>query len=154
MNNYWHTNYRARQGGEFHFRYVLTSSANFEPASFTRLGVESRRALSVDRVVNQDKAGGVNELLPTEGESFLRVDNPDVLLTTWKLAENGGGTIARLEEIAGKEEHVAIDLANAKVRSAWLCNAMEDDLTNLTVKDQSIQLVMKPHEVVTVRLVQ
>ena len=25
MNNYWHTNYVAGQGGDFTFRYVLTS---------------------------------------------------------------------------------------------------------------------------------
>lgn len=154
MNNYWHTNYRARQGGEFHFRYVLTSSRQFEPASLTRLGVESRRVLSAERVANQDKVGNASEPLPAEGESFLHIDNPDVLLTTWKPAENGQGTIVRLEEIAGKEEHVGLHLANASARLARRCDAMEDDLANLPVKDQAIQLVMKPHEVVTVRLVQ
>ncbi|HXS11308.1 MAG TPA: polysaccharide lyase family protein [Acidobacteriaceae bacterium] len=154
MNNYWHTNYRARQGGEFHFRYVLTSGHNFEPARLTRLGVESRRTLLVDRVTNQDKAGSADEPLPAEGESLLQIDNPDVLLTTWKLAESGEGTIVRLQEIAGKEEHVALHLANSNVSSARLCNAMEDDLTNLALKDQSIQLTIKPHEVVTVRLLQ
>jgi alpha-mannosidase len=153
MNNYWHTNYRAGQGGEFHFRYVLTSSHDFEPASLTRLGVESQRSLSLDRVANQDKAGSAAEPLPAEGESFLQIDNPDVLLTTWKLAENGEGTIVRLEEIAGKEEHVSLHLANASLRSARICNAVEDDLASLPVNDQSIQLVMKPHGVLTVRLV-
>jgi hypothetical protein len=154
MNNYWHTNYRAAQGGQFHFRYVLTSGHNFEPASLTRLGVDSQRALSAERIANQDKTGPTTESLPAEGRSFLQVDNPDVLLTTWKLAENGEGTIVRLEEIAGKQEQVALHLSSARLRSAQLCNAMEDDLTNLPVKDQSIQLTMKPYEVVTVRLVQ
>ncbi len=154
MNNYWHTNYRARQGGEFHFRYVLTSGHSFEPANLTRLGIESRRALSPERIANQDKAGVATESLPAEGTSFLQIDNPDVLLTTWKVAESGEGTILRLEEIAGKEEHVALHLSSARVRSARLCNAMEEDLTDLPVTNQSIQLTMKPHEVVTVRLIQ
>lgn len=154
MNNYWHTNYRARQGGQFHFRYVLTSSHDFNPAGLTRLGVGSRSALSVERIENQDKTGTSSEPLPAEGASFLHIDNPDVLLTTWKLAENGEGTILRLEEIAGKEEHVALHFSSATVRSARLCDAMEDDLTNLPAKDQSIQITMKSHEVVTIRLVQ
>lgn len=85
---------------------------------------------------------------------FLHIDNPDVLLTTWKLAENGEGTILRLEEIADKEEHVALDLSSATVGSARLCNAMEDDLANLPIKDQSIQITMKPHGIVTIRLIQ
>ncbi|HZQ43596.1 MAG TPA: polysaccharide lyase family protein [Acidobacteriaceae bacterium] len=152
MNNYWHTNYRARQGGEFHFQYVLTSSHNFEPANLARLGADGLRTLSAERIASQDKAGGATESLPAEGRSFLQIDNPDVLLTTWKLAENGEGTIVRLEEIAGKEEHVALHLSSAGVRSARLCNAMEDDLGDLPVKDQSIQLTMKAHEIVTVRL--
>ena len=153
MNNYWHTNYRARQGGEFHFRYVITSARDFDPASLTRLGVENRRALFVDRVATQDKAGSSEERLPAEGEGFLHIDNPDVLLSTWKLAETGDGTIVRLEEIAGKEEHVALHLSGSTVRMARLCDAMEDDLADLPVKDQSIQLTMKPHELVTLRLV-
>lgn len=154
MNNYWHTNYRARQGGEFHFRYVLTSSRTFSPESLTRLGVESRRALSTERVTGQDKAGSSGELLPAEGMSFVQIDNPNVMLTTWKPAENGEGTVMRLEEIAGKAEHVSLRLADANLRSAWLCNAMEDDLSALPVKDQSVQLALKPHEVVTIRLIQ
>jgi alpha-mannosidase len=154
MNNYWHTNYRAAQGGDFHFRYVLTSGHNFEPANLTRLGVDSQRVLSAERIANQDKAGATTESLPAEGRSFLEIDNPDVLLTTWKLAENGEGTIVRLQEIAGKQEQVALHLSSASVRSARLCNAMEDDLTNVPVKDQSIQLTIRPYEVVTVRLVQ
>jgi alpha-mannosidase len=110
--------------------------------------------LSVDRIENQDKTGTSSEPLPAEGASFLHIDNPDVLLTTWKLAENGEGTILRLEEIAGKEEHVALHFSSVTIRSARLCDAMEDDLTNLPAKDQSIQITMKSHEVVTIRLVQ
>ena len=31
MNNYWPTNYRAEQGGEATFRYVMTSGATLAP---------------------------------------------------------------------------------------------------------------------------
>lgn len=154
MNNYWHTNYRAQQGGKFHFRYVVTSAGNFDPASLTRLGFESRRSLFVDRVATQDRAGGLQGQLSAEGESFLHIDNADVLLSTWKAAEDGEGTIVRLEEVAGKEENVAVHIAGSTVRSARLCNAMEDDLSVLPIKDQSIELTMKPYELVTLRLVQ
>ena len=36
MNNYWHTNYRAGQGGTFTFRYVMTSAERLDPAAHTR----------------------------------------------------------------------------------------------------------------------
>lgn len=152
MNNYWHTNYRAAQGGEFHFRYVVTSDRVFNPAAFTRMGAESRQAMFVDRVATQDKAGKPSEQLPAEGESFLRIDNPNVLLTTWKIAENGKGTVVRLEEIAGKDERVELRASGSSVRSARLCNAMEDELSEIPVKEKSLQLTVKAHEVVTLKL--
>ena len=40
MNNYWDTNYAAGQGGDFTFRYVLTSGDRLDPASLSRLGWE------------------------------------------------------------------------------------------------------------------
>src|SRR6202012_5958953 len=98
--------------------------------------------------VGQDKAGSASELLPAEGMSFVQIDNPNVMVTTWKLAESGEGTVMRLEEIAGKEERVSLQLASGGLRLARLCNAMEDDLTPLPVENQSVQLALKPHEVV------
>ena len=35
MNNYYYTNYATGQGGDFTFRYVLTSGNNLEPASLS-----------------------------------------------------------------------------------------------------------------------
>ena len=42
MNNYWHTNFRASQGGEFVFRYVVTSGEDFGPEELTRLAWSAR----------------------------------------------------------------------------------------------------------------
>lgn len=152
MNNYWHTNYRAGQGGEFTFRYVLTSAREFAPASLSRLGWESMESPSVDAVINQDKAGNLNEPLPAEGTSFLSIDNPNIVLVTWKLAEDGKGTILRLKEIAGQEEQAVVRLPHGEIRSAELCNSMEDDLKQLDVADNGVRLSFHPHEVLTVRL--
>jgi alpha-mannosidase len=38
MNNYWWTNYRAAQGGDFTFRYVLTSGRSLTPQRLSMLG--------------------------------------------------------------------------------------------------------------------
>jgi len=152
MNNYWHTNYRAGQGGEFTFRYVLTSGGTFNPALLSRLGWESMEAPSVDAVINQDKAGNLNEPLPAEGASFLSIDNPNIVLVTWKLAENGRGTILRLKEIAGEEEQAVVKIPGGEVHSASLCNSMEDDMKELDVAENGVRLSFHPHEVLTVRL--
>jgi len=36
MNNYWHTNYRAGQGGDFRFRYTLTSAPQLDGSALTK----------------------------------------------------------------------------------------------------------------------
>ena len=152
MNNYWHTNYRAGQGGTFTFRYVLTSAENFDPGGLSRLGWESMEAPVMDSVIRQDKAGNPDEPLPAEGASFLDIDAHSVVLVTWKLAEDGKGTILRLKETAGKAGIVNIKLPQNKIQSANLCNSVEENGRELDITNNEVHLTINPHEVVTVRL--
>lgn len=152
MNNYWHTNYRAGQGGTFTFRYVLTSAKDFDPSALSRLGWESMEAPALDAVINQDKAGSPDEPLPAEGTSFLQIDAPNIVLVTWKIAEDGKGTILRLLETAGQSTEVTVKLPHSNLQSASLCNSVEDYMRDLRVTDHQIHLTFRPHEVLTVRL--
>lgn len=152
MNNYWHTDYRAGQGGTFTFRYVMTSAGRFDPAALTRMGWESMEAPAVDVVANQDKVGNPHEPLPAEGASFLDIDAPNVALVTWKLAQDGKGTILRLQETAGQASEFTVRLPHTNIRSASLCNSVEDNLHELKVAGNLIHLAIHPHEVLTVRL--
>ena len=152
MNNYWHTNYRAGQGGAFTFRYVMTSGKDFDPPALSRLGWESMEAPVLDLVTNQDKAGDPDEPLPAEGTSFFDINSPNIVLVTWKVAEDGNGTILRLQEIAGQSADVTVTLPYSKVQSAALCNSVEDRLQDLTITNNQIHVAFRPNEVLTVRL--
>jgi alpha-mannosidase len=153
MNNYWDTNYRAGQGGAFTFRYVLTSAEQLDPAELTRMGWESMQAVGLDHVIDQDKVGDPEKPLPPTGASWVEMSNPNIVLVTWKLAEDGNGTILRLQETAGQATEANIALPLSALRSANLCNGVEDDLGKLDVSGKRIQLKFQPHEVLTVRLV-
>ncbi len=153
MNNYWHTNYRAGQEGNFTFRYALTSGPQLDGGSLTRLGLDEMRPAELDYVVGQDKVGNPSRPLPAEGQSFLKTASQDVALITWKLAEDGNGMILRLQETAGKPAATALDFSHARIKSAQLCSGVEDDLQNLPVQDNRIPLSLKPFEVVTIRVV-
>lgn len=152
MNNYWHTNYRAGQGGSFTFRYVLTSAGQFNPAALSRLGWESMERPSVERIGAQEKIGNPAAPLPATGASLLEIQNPNVALVTWKLAEDGQGTILRLKELAGRSEDVTVTAPYATIRSASLCDSVEDNLHALPVADNQVYLNFKPFQVLTVRL--
>jgi alpha-mannosidase len=152
MNNYWHTNYRAAQGGEFRFRYVVTSAAAVDAAALTRLSEESMRPAEVNHVVSQDKPGNPERPLPAEGTGFLEADAKDVVLETWKRAEDGDGSILRLRETAGRAATVRLRFPHGRVNGAELCNGVEDRVRELTVADGAVSVPVGAFEVVTVRV--
>jgi alpha-mannosidase len=154
MNNYWFTNYRAGQGGNFTFRYVLTSADHFDPTALTRVGLESMEQPQLDQVIghNRDKVGNPDKPLPAEGASFLGIDASNIALVTWKLAEDGNGTILRLQETAGRSADATLSFPHTSIYSADLCNAVEDKLQDLKVSRNQVKLIFHPHEVLTIRL--
>jgi hypothetical protein len=153
MNNYWHTNYRAGQGGNFTFRYALTSAPQLHGAVLTKLGLEEMRPAEVDYVVSQDKPGNPPRPLPAEGANFLNSSGDNVALITWKEAENGEGTILRLQEIAGKPATAQVSFTKTNISSARLCSSVEADIHSLPVESNAVRLTFQPFEVLTVRLV-
>jgi hypothetical protein len=152
MNNYWDTNYAAGQGGDFTFRYVLTSGSNLEPAYLSRLGREETSPLEVDQITSQDKAVNSPRPLDSAQGSFLEVNNPDVVLVTWKMAEDGEGTILRFLEVADKESSVEVQTPLLSVTSAWVNDALERKQGPLAVSSHGFRFSVKPFQIVTVRL--
>ncbi len=152
MNNYWHTNYRASQGGHFTFRYVVTSGPNLDDSALSRLGWEEITPLEVDKLMPQDQAVELPRPLDPSHGSFLEISNPSVLLTAWKQAENGKGMILRFLEFGGRAGQVRVASPLIKIHSAWLCNAVEVNQQQLIPQEGSVTFEIKPHQIVTVRL--
>jgi hypothetical protein len=152
MNNYYFTNYAAGQGGDFTFRYVLTSGANLEPAQLSRLGREEMSPLEVDQITSQDKAINSPRPLDTAQASFLKVDQPDVALVTWKAAEDGKGTILRFLELAGKPAEVNAETPLLNVQAATMADALERNQSALTASPHGFHFSVKPFQIVTVRV--
>jgi len=152
MNNYWHTNYRAGQGGSFHFRYVLTSADRLDGGALTHLGMEEMRPVEVNDVVDQDKPGNPPRPLPPEGKSFLTTEGERVTLLTWKAAEDGKGSILRFAETTGKQTKVSVRFPATQLASAQLCSGVEENREALPVGNNSLPLSLRPFEVVTVRI--
>ena len=152
MNNYWDTNYVAGQGGDFTFRYVVTSATALDPVALTRLGWEALTPLETDEIKYQDKSvDRPGPLDPMEGR-FLRVDDPGVVLLTWKQAEDRNGYILRFLETAGRSTKVEVSSPILNAQSAWLAKAMEENLQSLAASEKGIKFDIHPYEIVTVRI--
>ena len=152
FNNYWHTNYRAEQGGESTFRYVMTSGAGLAPEALSRLGREAMTPLETDEVVDQDKVGNPERPLEPATASFLELDGAGVVVENWKAAEDGNGTVLRLLETAGTGSKARLRFPLLRVQKAWLCSAMEDNVKEIPVENSSLEINLTAHQIVTLRV--
>ncbi len=96
MNNYWFTNFRASQEGEFRWAYYLTSSRDRSNSGASSFGWESRIPL-VARVLT---AGSSQATRPSM--SALEIDAPNLVLVSARPARDGHGIIVHLREVDGK----------------------------------------------------
>lgn len=153
LNNYWHTNFRRVQSGDYTFRYVLTSGAKLSPEHLTRLGRAAMTPLERGELLSTDKRGNPPRTLTTTPTSFLAVDAADVVVVNWKAADDGDGTIVRLLETGGRATKAHLRFPIFPLRKAWLASAAERNLQPLTVDGKPIELTLKPHQIATVRVV-
>ena len=130
----------------------MTSGNNLTPAFLSRLGREEMAPLEVDQITSQDKAINTPRPLDSVQGSFLQVNRPDVVLVTWKRAEDGEGTVLRFLEVAGKEGWVDVQTSLLDVKSAWMSDALERKQSALSVSPHGFGFSVKPFQIVTVRL--
>jgi alpha-mannosidase len=147
MSNYWGTNFAPQQGGDFTFRYALVSANKLDLATLTRAGWDATTPIEADVVGGTTGAS----TLPASATSFLKIDNENVIATTWKTAETGSGSILRLEEIAGQTESLHISSDVLHLRSASICNALED-CDGPAIAGPSFNLTLQPFQIMTLRI--
>jgi hypothetical protein len=152
MSNYWETNWPAGQGGDYTFRYAVTSGRNLSPGALSRLGWEEMSPIEINEIKSQDKAITPPRPLAANESSFLQVDPPNVVLVTWKRAEDEQGTILRFVEVNGEPSTVKVELPIVNLQNAWLCNAMEKNQQPLAVSGHHLEFPIKPFGIVTIRV--
>ena len=128
MNNYWFTNFRANQDGEFKFGYYLTSLAHTSSVASSRFGWASQTPLAA-RVF---PAGTRNEFPPMLS-SFARA-NKNLLLIEARPANYSGAIILHFRETAGTVADLDFShFLDKKIESIDIVNALEKPLqTNVT----------------------
>lgn len=148
MNNYWGTNFPAWQGGSYKFRYIVSSAPSLDPATLAHAGQEAVTPLESAQML----ASFDSSKLPLDRASLLTIDNDAVLLTTWKLAEDGHGSVIRLVETAGKEQKLTLKSDYIQFRQAWRCSLLEDNESEIPVQNGTVSLTIRPFEILTLRL--
>ncbi len=151
LNNYWHTNFPRVERGEFRFAYVLTSGADLNPATLSRLGRDSLTPLELGELDRNDKVG-LRGTLPGAEASLLSLTGDGVELESLKPAEDGNGYIARLLETAGRSATARISSRLLAIDRAWLSTAVEDNLRELPLQAGALEVPIQPYSIATVRV--
>ncbi|HEX7312462.1 MAG TPA: glycoside hydrolase family 38 C-terminal domain-containing protein [Pyrinomonadaceae bacterium] len=152
MNNYWNTNYVAAQGGEFTFRYVLTSARALDQAALARMGWEETTPLERTLVKSQDQTYPAKKTLPPAQSSFLSVDNPSVLLSAWKQSEDGAGTVMRFIELGGSRSTVTLGGRVLGSASGEVCNAVEECGRRIEPGQDGLTFTIGPRQIFTLKV--
>ncbi len=157
LNNYWHTNYKASQGGEITFRYAITSDRAIPYERAFRLGRQARRPLYAQRMSLQDFRSARSPYERADGGVLARIDSDEgsageVVLSTLKGARWGAGFVARLQEIAGRPGRAIISFPGRPIAGAWATDLLERELGALPVgPDGTLRIDVPAWGLATVR---
>ncbi|PYV45049.1 MAG: hypothetical protein DMG06_03935 [Acidobacteria bacterium] len=78
------------------------------------------------------------------GQRPPRAGWPNVILVTWKLAEDRRGSIFRFLEIGGKATAIRVTTPLLKIEAAWLCNAVFGSRRPVSVAHQNFSFSIRP----------
>jgi alpha-mannosidase len=145
MNNYWHTNYLAGQGGEHVFRFALTSGAKSDRVASARFGWDASNPL-LAVPVDANQRGPLAE----PAASLVSVDEPNVIVIGARKATVGDGLMVRLWEVSGKATTAHVRLHGAAVKKATACNLVEAPQGDVEVKQGAVCVPIRASGLATV----
>ncbi len=148
MNNYWHTNYLASQGGDYVFRFALSSRPKSDNVASARFGWSVSNPLLGIPV-------GANPRGPlTDGPtSLVSVAEPNVMVTGIKQADEGEGLVVRLWELSGRPTvaHLHLD-EHLPWATAEACNLVEEPQGALKIHNGAVAVPIRGSGLATLRI--
>jgi alpha-mannosidase len=82
------------------------------------------------------------------------VQDPHLLLETWKPAEDGNGTILRFLDFGGTTRDVTVQCPLLQIEGVWQTDAVERNGQQLSLAGSGgFQFTIHPHEILTIRVV-
>jgi alpha-mannosidase len=116
MNNYWETNYKADNEGEFVFRYALRPHKGFDAAAAARFGVEQSQPLVVVPVKKD----------APDVRSLFAVEPAEVLLTSLKPSEDQKALMLRLYNAGDRPAKVRVNWAAFQPKRVAISSPREE----------------------------
>ena len=155
MNNYWSVNYKASQGGDYLFRYFLTSDRELPALALSAFSASTRSALIPYDYYDTGRVTvtAAQKRLPAAQGSFFALNGCNAELSALKQAEDGAGLILRLHNPTADEAPCRLESPVFHIQSARLTDGVENNPRPLAVAANTVTFRVKPFAFTTVRLV-
>jgi len=147
LNNYWFTNYLAGQGGDFAFRFSITSGPKGDRTAPARFGWDVSNPL-VGVAVEANPGGA----LKGASGSLVSIEEPNVLLVGARQSADGAGLLLRLWEVNGQATTAHVRLGPLQAKKATACNLVEEPQGDLELRDGVIAVPVRASGLATVRV--
>lgn len=128
MNNYWHTNYPASQGGPATLRFRLSLLGPGDAAEPVRRGWAACDPLYLSPAYTNDTPGP----LIAKDRAFFYADK-NMMVVGAKLADDGEGVVVKLLDVAGQARAVGLYPAGYSFKLARRTNFVEQNGDALAV---------------------
>jgi alpha-mannosidase len=149
-NNYWETNFRARQPGTVFARYrILPHIGIFDEAQAHQFGLEAANAELVVQHVGE--LGATPTTLPESG-SLLILPGEPILTLHIKATRDQSGMLVRLLNASDTPQTAQITSGLLAIVRANQCDLLENVLDELPVRDGTITVEVGPRQIVVVQL--
>ncbi|WP_028563688.1 glycosyl hydrolase-related protein [Paenibacillus pinihumi] len=123
MNNYWDTNFRARQPGFASFTYTLTTFSQFDPVITMQAAVEAVSPVVTVPVIDCKKE---------EAGQFIQITGNGVQVFDVKPAEEEAGIILRLGNCTDEHVDVRLHFPERRIKAAYKTNVLEEIQTEIS----------------------
>ncbi|MGO8931242.1 MAG: polysaccharide lyase family protein [Limisphaerales bacterium] len=147
MNNYWHTNYKASQGGRQVFRFSLTSARG----GFSKREAVARGWEMYAPAVAQSGGGPLKPVLSVPAGSLVGVEPAGLPLLAIKQAEDEKGFVFRVCDFAGVGGSLKLTLPKA-ARETFTCDLVETHAVKQDSHGKTVTAPLKPFAPATVKV--
>lgn len=145
MNNYWYTDTPAQQGGQFTFRYAISSGPDVSSARTMVLAADQRSPLIAIRSYHM----GWHPKLSKLGLSFVKMEPVGTRVLTIRPVEHESAYLVRVQNCTSEKIRARLTFSATVLRDAYLGTITGERIKSVDWSEHGITVPMKGNEIET-----
>lgn len=135
MNNYWETNFPAKQPGIHRLYYELSTFSTFDPVTAFRAGIAAGQDVEIAPIISCS--------IEQEGR-LLNFKGDGIVPLYIKPALDGCGIILHIRNLCREPKTASCDFTNRSIRHAFIVDTLQHNLEELPHDGQTLHVHLGP----------